>query len=316
MADLNFPYPATGGIEYTLNGMTYLYDSNVGAWVLKYTPYAQKAESVRVTDYNPASQPFYAAGNVGHTTAVTAVVRQSATGDIFVGIANLRGSTSHGIRCWDGAGYNAQFALSSVDTRFKASHGIDVTGTVTASQVGIGGTPSELLSVIGSNVHAVIGKAAHTPIYSTFDSQNNTSLEIAASGTGTSVAVLVLENPNTTTDTSYHSITFTCNATANADKRMAFISANLEASGVTNLTGYLSFYTASASALTEVMRLDSKGNVGVGVVAFGTGAVGVVGIKNGTAPSTSPAGMGQLYVEAGALKYRGSSGTVTTVAVA
>jgi len=27
-----------------------------------------------------------------------------------------------------------------------------------------------------------------------------------------------------------------------------------------------------------------------------------------------PAGMGQLYVEGGALKYRGSSGTVTTIA--
>ena len=36
----------------------------------------------------------------------------------------------------------------------------------------------------------------------------------------------------------------------------------------------------------------------------------------GTAPTSSPAGMGQLYVEAGALKYRGSSGTVTTIAAA
>lgn len=42
---------------------------------------------------------------------------------------------------------------------------------------------------------------------------------------------------------------------------------------------------------------------------------GVIGISNGTAPTTSPAGMGQLYVEGGALKFRGSSGTVTTIAV-
>jgi len=57
------------------------------------------------------------------------------------------------------------------------------------------------------------------------------------------------------------------------------------------------------------------GNVGVGnISAFGTSAVCVIGIANGTAPTTSPAGMGQLYVEAGALKYRGSSGTVTTIA--
>jgi hypothetical protein len=48
----------------------------------------------------------------------------------------------------------------------------------------------------------------------------------------------------------------------------------------------------------------------------GTSAVGVLGMGNATAPSSSPAGMGQLYVEAGALKFRGSSGTVTTIAAA
>ena len=65
---------------------------------------------------------------------------------------------------------------------------------------------------------------------------------------------------------------------------------------------------------TERMRIDSSGNVGIGTSTFGTSAVTVIGIANGTAPTTSPAGMGQLYVEAGALKYRGSSGTVTTIA--
>ena len=57
-------------------------------------------------------------------------------------------------------------------------------------------------------------------------------------------------------------------------------------------------------------------NVGVGVATFGTSASQVIGISNGTAPSSSPAGMGQLYVESGALKFRGSSGTVTTIAAA
>lgn len=62
------------------------------------------------------------------------------------------------------------------------------------------------------------------------------------------------------------------------------------------------------------VRLDGSGNMGLGVTSFGTSAAKVIGIANGTAPSSSPAGMGQLYVESGALKYRGSSGTVTTIA--
>jgi hypothetical protein len=36
-------------------------------------------------------------------------------------------------------------------------------------------------------------------------------------------------------------------------------------------------------------------------------------MQNGTAPSANLAGGGILFVEAGALKYRGSAGTVTTL---
>jgi hypothetical protein len=64
------------------------------------------------------------------------------------------------------------------------------------------------------------------------------------------------------------------------------------------------------------MTIDASGNLLVGVAAAGTSAAKVLGLANATAPSTSPAGMGQLYVESGALKFRGSSGTITTIAAA
>jgi hypothetical protein len=67
---------------------------------------------------------------------------------------------------------------------------------------------------------------------------------------------------------------------------------------------------------TERMRVDTSGNLLVGTTAAGTSAAAVIGMANATAPSSSPAGMGQLYVEGGALKFRGSSGTVTTIAPA
>ena len=60
----------------------------------------------------------------------------------------------------------------------------------------------------------------------------------------------------------------------------------------------------------------STGSSAGGGTRLAISSAGILSISNATAPSTSPAGLGQLYVEAGALKYRGSSGTVTTIAAA
>jgi hypothetical protein len=49
---------------------------------------------------------------------------------------------------------------------------------------------------------------------------------------------------------------------------------------------------------------------------FEAAATNTFTIHNGIAPTTNIAGAGQLYVEGGALKYRGSSGTVTVLGVA
>jgi hypothetical protein len=68
---------------------------------------------------------------------------------------------------------------------------------------------------------------------------------------------------------------------------------------------------------TSRFYVTDEGNFGLRTTAqFGSG-VGVVGIANATTvPSTNPTGGGVLYVEAGALKYRGSSGTVTVLGMA
>jgi hypothetical protein len=49
---------------------------------------------------------------------------------------------------------------------------------------------------------------------------------------------------------------------------------------------------------------------------FEAAATNIITIHNGTAPITTIANAGQLYVEGGALKFRGGSGTITTIAVA
>jgi hypothetical protein len=69
----------------------------------------------------------------------------------------------------------------------------------------------------------------------------------------------------------------------------------------------------NAISFTQALTLDADGNLLLG----GTSTPGktVIYIANAaTVPASNPSGGGVLYVEGGALKYRGSSGTVTTIA--
>lgn len=65
------------------------------------------------------------------------------------------------------------------------------------------------------------------------------------------------------------------------------------------------------------LAIDGTGNIGLWTsTQFGDGTK-VLGIQNASVvPSSNPTGGGVLYADSGALKWRGSSGTVTTLAAA
>lgn len=78
------------------------------------------------------------------------------------------------------------------------------------------------------------------------------------------------------------------------------------------------FNLTAANALNVGSKFYADGtNVGLGGGISAGGGTLVVFIANaGTVPSSNPSGGGILYVQAGALKYRGSSGTITSIAPA
>jgi hypothetical protein len=101
---------------------------------------------------------------------------------------------------------------------------------------------------------------------------------------------------------------------SNATGTGATVGAELRlASGTGATTGALTLYAGT----TERFRAEGNGvSLIGGAGSYGAG-VGAVFIANATtAPSTNPAGGGVLYVEGGALKYRGSAGTPTVLAAA
>jgi hypothetical protein len=83
--------------------------------------------------------------------------------------------------------------------------------------------------------------------------------------------------------------------------------------------------SGGGTARQLMLGTDSVDRMGFEATTFNTfmlassgsygGGSGVLFLGNATTvPTTNPTGGGILYVEAGALKYRGSSGTVTTIA--
>ena len=73
--------------------------------------------------------------------------------------------------------------------------------------------------------------------------------------------------------------------------------ANATFSASVNTTDIV-FAVGKSEAAAEKMRLSADGNLGIGVSAFGTSGTNVIGITaDGTVPSSSPAGMVQIFAD-------------------
>jgi hypothetical protein len=94
--------------------------------------------------------------------------------------------------------------------------------------------------------------------------------------------------------------------------------ASVDSGGLLTTNSFLNLNNANTGIAQQgTYRIRFNGNnTGIGSqTPSAGGGVGVVAIQSATTvPTSNPTGGGILYVEAGALKYRGSSGTVTIIA--
>lgn len=90
----------------------------------------------------------------------------------------------------------------------------------------------------------------------------------------------------------------------------------IDAAGVAIIGQSENFDLSLTTNNIQRLRVKSNGNVGFWGTSFADGIL-VAFIANATTvPTTNPTGGGILYAEAGALKWRGSSGTITVLGVA
>lgn len=146
--------------------------------------------------------------------------------------------------------------------------------------------------------------------------RSTTGNVILAKSTAASAVAAVL---GSMADTS--SSAFGANVTGDSSDRWRCGSDGKQTWGPGNASRDVTLYRDSSARLRCDGDVAVDKNVRVGLVSSnppnaGSG-VGVIAIANAaTLPSTNPTSAGVLYVDAGALKYRGSSGTVTTIAPA
>jgi hypothetical protein len=175
--------------------------------------------------------------------------------------------------------------------------------------VGIGtASPSEKLVIYdlsSSRPTLLVGQlTTRTLLYSTYNSQDNPSIEINTSTTS-GFAGLVLSNSNNTSGNTLGGISFSASSTSGSDKRGALILSSLQGSSLSNVTANLQFYTSNAGVLTEAMRITPLANLHIGTFSSDSGEkLQVTGTMKVTGASYLATSSGNVGIGTSAPAYK------------
>jgi hypothetical protein len=263
--------------------------------------------------------------NVGSSGAV--VTNGGALGTPSSGtVTNLTGTASININGTVGATTPSTGAFTTLSSTGATSLATETTGLGifnSAPNLYLPGIAGVAIGPV-ANASLSLADTASTKYWNTYN--NNSTLKwylsaAAYSTTGATGDVMALSSTGL-------SVTGTLSSTASMKAGTTGTNGHLQLARSSDGATITNFITDGTNGIinsvidtifqgntTERMRITGGGNVGIGTADQFGGGVKVVGLTNATtAPASNPTGGGVLYVESGALKYRGSSGTVTTIA--
>jgi len=282
-----------------------------------------RIQNTSSTNNNFGSVEFYnAAGLFGASVNCQHTNQATPTNDLVFVTRGSGGGLEHyriaadGVATWSEVGGVAGTAM-----------------TLNSTGLGVGGSPVNPLTVFAAasaKAPALLLSTVGSPTYGwdfSVDGATNGNLFIRSLVAGTKTDVLEFDRANGNVGigvTPINKLQVAASALASIPAAGASghmfvfgsVPYGLAGGALSSGNSYLQATRWDGTATNYALLLQPNGgNLGFNGLSFGGGS-NVIFIGNGTAPSSNPTAGGILYVESGALKYRGSSGTITTIAAA
>jgi len=264
-----------------------------GTWNVLSTPTASM-----FTIGNTTGSAWTSGGSVGYAPQMSIAASSNVAGLILKSIAADTGAATNMIEVWGSTNNSTLFSVN----RFGQAQ---IAGLSSTSVLGANNTNGyTVIRALNSNASAAVfvGRGVSTQQADLLQIQNSSTSAIFAVN---SIGQLLINYPNGTQFSA--SPAMISASTLNATTKGILVQ------GSASQTANLQEFQNSASTVKFAIQSDYPSS-------SATGASSSYGVwmylgNTALAPSSNPSGGGYMYVDSGSLKYRGPSGTVTTLAV-